>query len=167
MKHIFNKQLNQYQSLTDCRSGGSLTANKPQSRSTLPPGFEWVSLTNIEPDGFLTPDSFSAGQYVELRNHLKSLQCEILPILKSKPEADRDYFRILDNNSDRTNREGNFLETLERTYELFFEAEHIRFCRKPGSKLLGVTNGRHRMSIARDLGWSAIPAKVVGALYFE
>lgn len=163
MKHIFNKQLNQYQCLSDDRSSASLTANKPQSRSTLPQGFEWVSLTNIEPDGFLTRDSFSAGQYVELRTHLKSLQCEILPILKSKPEADRDYFRMCDINGGQTNRECGFTKTLERTYELFFEAEHIRLGQKPASTLLGVTNGRHRLSVARDLGWSVIPAKVVGA----
>jgi hypothetical protein len=44
-------------------------------------------------------------------------------------------------------------------YDVFFGNEPIRVCRASGGKY-SVVNGRHRITVARELGWQAVPASV-------
>ena len=162
MKFLSYKNYKQCRCLKDGLFKRNRISTASRLRTNLPAGFEWVSLNNIDPAALLKRDNFSAGKYAELRIHLESLRYNILPIVKSNPEADRHQFRMLDNRRRWQYRECVFPVKLERTYELFFEADHICLCRQPRATLFGVTNGRHRISIARDIGWSEIPAKLNG-----
>jgi len=84
------------------------------------------------------------------------LQCGGTGIIKKTFHEHSSYFSRLDRQAGRSYEEG-----LQRVYEAFFGADHIRLSRFKGSQLWGIDNGRHRIQIARDLGWKFIPAKTI------
>jgi hypothetical protein len=67
------------------------------------------------------------------------------------------YFWRIDRQAGRSYEEG-----LQRVYDAFFGADHIRLYRFKWSLRLKVDDkSRHWIQVARDLGWKFIPAKVI------
>jgi hypothetical protein len=86
-----------------------------------------------------------------------SLDSIELPIIATaKDKHPRDAFRDLDEKSGVTYENG-----LLRIYEAFFGQQDYIYLERPrGSSSFSITNGRHRVKVAQDLGWDAIPARV-------
>jgi len=125
----------------------------------LPQGFRWVSLSEIDLakqlDGISGPKDFRKVSYEDMRQGLAHLRDHILPALEVDGERRSDYFRDVDQQSGREYSEG-----LQRVYEAFFgQHDFVYFVRRPDGTL-DLINGRHRVKVADDLGWDAVPAQV-------
>ena len=89
-------------------------------------------------------------------NGLRRLAAEILPRINANPDTlDRDSFRSLDETTGERYEDG-----LQSIYEAFFCEEFVYLERQRGQEQFEITNGRHRIKVALDLGWDAIPARV-------
>jgi len=55
----------------------------------------------------------------------------------------------------------SYANGLLRVYEAFFGSEPIHLSRVKGAPQWTVGNGRHRILVAKELGWKAIPAQTV------
>ncbi|HJQ32361.1 MAG TPA: hypothetical protein VJ866_09285 [Pyrinomonadaceae bacterium] len=137
--------------------GGSLTD------FPLPSGFKWVKLDEIAPqemEELPTPDDFRKVPYEVMRDGLEVLRGEVLPaISKLGAGADRDYFRQLDAANGDDPQRGAL-----KVFDSFFGSEfkeYARVERFAGSPHYSITNGRHRIKVALDLGWDAVPAEAV------
>lgn len=125
----------------------------------LPPGFEWVSLSDLdlqrELEGVAGPADFKHVPYGEMRVGFERLRSQVLPLLNVTPGATSDRFRELD-----VNDSVPFADGLQRVFEAFFgQQDYIYFVRRPDGSL-DLINGRHRVFLARELGWAAVPARV-------
>jgi hypothetical protein len=126
--------------------------------SSLPPGFSWVRLDEIDPRELseLPEDEKSGVSADAVRAGLLQLRDAILPEIKAHPEhASSDHFYELDRQAGREPGVGS----LQGVYDAFFGNDHIWVDRRPGESLYEIGNGRHRIKAARDLGLSAVPAK--------
>ncbi len=125
----------------------------------LPAGFVWVPLAEIddaELAGVRSREDFKKVPYEAMHTGLRRLAAEILPRLDADPDGlDRDSFRSLDEAAHESHEHG-----LQRVYEAFFCNDHIYLERRRGQEKFDITNGRHRIRVALDLGWEAIPARV-------
>jgi len=147
-------------SITPAEESGPATP--PESapnftRYALPHGFQWVPLDAIDCED-LPPDAFSKVPVKAIRQGMARLP-EVLALLQDRlhlPSIDNSmYFLRLDRRAGRTYEEG-----LQRVYDAFFGSEPICLERQSGTSRWRVLNGRHRIQIARELGWTAVPALV-------
>jgi hypothetical protein len=135
----------------------TVTAAEDVTALSLPAGFQWVRLDHISRSDDLRPEEkFSKVPEDEVENGFRLLKEEVLPALQVDPSRAADFFREYDAQKDRHDGSGSL-----SVFEAFFGDTHIRLTRKPGDLALGVTNGRHRIHLARKLGWTAIPARLV------
>lgn len=124
---------------------------------TLPTGFQWIRLEDIDPSDDLRPEeTHSKVTKEEVVNGFRMLQQDILPELQLSPERSTDYFLQCDMEKGQSYTEGTL-----RVYEAFFGESHIALSRSLSNGLFGVTNGRHRIKVARELGWSSVPARII------
>lgn len=132
----------------------------------LPAGFCWVKLDDISPAEMAQlPDEgdFRKVEYGEMRRGFEVLEVDILPRLNAAPQdANADYFWQRDRQQGLDESNG-----AQRVFNAFFgttNKEHIYLERRKGDRYFSITNGRHRIKVARDLGWQAVPveAKEVG-----
>lgn len=144
-------------------SPSTRTANDAASVDNLPlpKGFRWVPLEEIDQSRLPGRKDFPEGSYGEFRHRLNLLRRKVLPVLKSKAHADRDHYHELDRRSGRVRQGLVHPDSLGRTYELFFGEDHIHLDRRVGDPRFDVTNGGHRIKVAKDLGWPAVPALAV------
>lgn len=129
-------------------------------RPPLPPGFRWVPLAEIEEAelaGVESPESFKKVPYTEMRAGLETLKSTVLPTIAGLRGSDaRDALRDLDQANGRDYSSGAL-----RVYEAFFGAhDYIYLTRARHDTKFQVTNGRHRIKVARELGWDSIPAQM-------
>lgn len=128
------------------------------TESPLPKGIAWVSLTEIsaaEMDNLPSDDDYEKVPKAEMERGFAILQRDILPAIKQRG-ADSDYFYELDRQSGQPPNRG-----LKSVYDAFFGLEPITLDRSLDGAEYSVTNGRHRIKVARELGWPAVPAKVL------
>lgn len=129
----------------------------------LPGGFRWVRLDEIEPRelaGLPSADDFIRVPYEVMKAGLGVLKEKILPALKETGgRADREYFRLLDEEGGGDAR-GGALKIFDAFFDTRFN-KHPRVERFKGSPHYVIKNGRHRMKVAKDLGWDAFPAEAV------
>jgi hypothetical protein len=143
---------------------GSRNSAIALSEMPLPQGMEWISLKSIDPAGLAelddlqyrkddrTPADFVAA--------MKLLRERILPEIKLNGEqADSDYFWKLD----QQNGQQSPLNSLQEIYRICFGSEPIWVDRFVGQRYFTIGGGRHRIKAAFDLGWDAVPAKVMQA----
>jgi hypothetical protein len=132
------------------------------SHYALPEGFRWIPVEEIEIEE--VPEiEFRKVDYETMKKGFEKL-LEVLERLQDrlnnpfKPDQhdNSSYFWRLDRQAGRSYEEG-----LQRVYDAFFGTDHIRLSRFKGSPRWTIDNGRHRIQMARDLGWKFIPAKVV------
>jgi len=151
--------------------GETATETKPQqdwiydtkpsldlTQYALPPGFRWIPLDEIEVE-YVPESAFHKVNSNTMHEGLARLG-EVLECLQERltePFTDNSvYFMRLDRRAGRTYEAG-----LQRVYEAFFGHDRIRLSRIKGSTRWTIDNGRHRIQVARALGWQAIPAEPV------
>lgn len=125
---------------------------------SLPPGFRWVPIEHISPrDNLGRNEGFIKVSEEDMRRAFGSLRRQVLPYLKNHPEASAATFRELDGYS----AEGT-IKPRQLAYQVFFGDDPIVLDGPQTDGTFSVTNGRHRIHVARDLGWPAVPARVIG-----
>ena len=92
-----------------------------------------------------------------IRKNFGTLRRQVLPFLARNPGADAEVFRELDGYT-----EDRKPKARQKTYEAFFGAQPIILAGPLSDGTFSVTSGRHRIKVARDMGWSAVPARVTG-----
>ncbi|MCU1263948.1 MAG: hypothetical protein JWM21_266 [Acidobacteria bacterium] len=128
----------------------------------LPKGFGWVRLEDLRPDEMaeLPPQNdYRKNDLSEsdMRAGLELLRTRILPVIQKDPAtANREHFAELDATESRSGS-----ESLANIFSAYFgPSDHIWVDRFKGDKFFGIGNGRHRIKAARDLGWTAVPARI-------
>lgn len=125
--------------------------------SPLPQGFQWVRLESISSaDNLRLEDKFQKVSEAEVRTGFSLLKNEILPAIESDQTLSSEYFAELDRKMDRAYAQGS-----QRVYDAFFGTDCVTLDQGRGGGIHGVTNGRHRIAVAKSLGWVAVPAKVI------
>ena len=128
---------------------------------SLPRGFKWVPLSEIdlpkELEGLSSREDFRKVPYEAMREGCLRLKNEVLPRLQLPMTGSaNDCFRELD-----SARGVPYSDGLLRVYEAFFgQHDFVYFVRRTPSGPLDIVNGRHRVKMAVDLGWDAVPAQV-------
>ena len=124
---------------------------------SLPPGFRWVLLGHISRrDDLRHDEGFSKVSEHDMRRAFGTLRRQVLPYLDNHPEANGLTFLELDGYT----TEGT-LKPRQKTYDVFFGEGAIVLDGPYSNGTFSVTNGRHRIQVARDLGWSAVPVRVI------
>lgn len=128
---------------------------------SLPPGYRWVRVTEIDTARELAEvqrnEDFEKVSYGEMRRGFDALRTELLPAMNDAMHpAGVDTFVSRDTAAGVTYEHG-----LQRVYESFFGNDPIYLSRGRNSGLLSVTSGRHRIKAAMDAGWTAVPAKTI------
>lgn len=130
---------------------------------TLPAGFEWVSLDQLELVDLPERADFKKVSYEDMCRGLELLHTEMVPLFRQHPAAGRDVFEDFDRRHGRISTGLVHPRSLANLYDkFFFGHEHIRVVRARGHTNYVIENGRHRVRIARDLGLKHVPAQVVG-----
>jgi hypothetical protein len=130
----------------DAAKAGGGSAGPALETFPLPAGFTWIPLDQVE-TGDLIPSDFRKVSEGEIERGFGFLMREILPRIQGGSPADADVFR---------ERSG-----ARRACEAFFGLDAIRLERRTGDPVFSVTNGRHRIHVARRLGLSHVPARAV------
>lgn len=139
-------------------AGGEIMAPAPSFAEltgfSLPPGFYWVPLAEIDQSDLPGEDEFQKVSAEEMKKGFQTLREEILPALQKG--ADKDYFRAQDEKQRKSSPAGAL-----RVYEAFFgKMDPVHLSRFTDEKFYSVDNGRHRIRVAQELGWPAVPAEV-------
>ncbi len=108
-----------------------------------------IDWENIEP---LTPKDYKKVPYNEMRAGLLKLQQVVKPQIELG--ATEDDFMLMDDEQGLEYAHG-----YHRIYEAFYGRDAIAV-EKVGEKYR-VLNGRHRLLLAKELGWESIPARIV------
>lgn len=142
---------------------GFASAAMPLAHSTvnlsdapLPAGFSWVNLDDISPEAMgRLPEEFRKVDYAEMRRGFDVLKNEILPLVNESPQnANADYLWRQDRENGLDESNGS-----QRVFNAFFGKDPIHLERGKCERYYGITNGQHRIRVARDLGWRAVPAE--------
>jgi hypothetical protein len=126
----------------------------------LPPGYRWMQLSEIDTDRELADvqdeRSFSKGvSYLEMTNGFEVLRREILPAVgDSRTPATSDTFAAWDSAAGVSYSEGK-----QRIYDAFFGDDPIYVQPGGSASRHTVSSGRHRIKVAMDLRWTAVPVK--------
>jgi Skp family chaperone for outer membrane proteins len=124
----------------------------------LPKGFTWVKLDAIDlrdVQGVSSAADYRKVPYQQMCDGFERLKREILPALAESLTSMSDHFREIDRQSGLDYEHG-----LQRIYDAFFgHHDFVYFVRRQDGGL-DLVNGRHRVKVAWDLGWDAIPARV-------
>ncbi len=125
---------------------------------SLPPGFRWVSLEHISRHDDLAGDEgFDKVSENEMRRGFGTLRRQVLPYLANHPNANGLTFLELDGWTAEGVRSRE-----QKAYDAFFGDEPIVLDGPYPDGTFRDTNGRHRIKVARELGWPAVPVKVTG-----
>jgi hypothetical protein len=129
----------------------------------LPKGFGWFRLDELKPDemeGLPTQNDYQKDGLSEsdMQEGLELLRTRILPEIQKDPEgATKEHFSELDGIEGRSGS-----KSLASIFGAYFGADrHIWVDRFKDDQFFGIGNGRHRIKAALDLGWTAIPARIV------
>ena len=102
-------------------------------------------------------EGFSKVSEHDMRRAFGTLRRQVLPHLQSHPEANGLTFLELDGYT----TEGT-PKPRQKAYDVFFGQEAIVLDGPYSDGTFSVTNGRHRIQVARELGWPAVPVRVIG-----
>jgi hypothetical protein len=126
----------------------------------LPEGLVWVPLAKIDPSEVPAGLEFKKGvTYDQMRDGLLRLWGELIPLVGSVHHG-RAACEAFDEQHGRIDRRG-FVHrlSLAHLWDQFFHRDNrIRISVNPDTGRWSITNGRHRILVARDLGWKYVPA---------
>lgn len=133
--------------------GNGLPGQRPPLERVGTTGLVHVPLSMIDltDSPVAGPESYGKVPYAEMRRGLFSLEEKVLPAVSRG--AVGDDFSQLDQR-----RALGYADGFRRIYDSFFGDGAILLDWHDGS--FHVTNGYHRLQIARELGWKTIPARV-------
>lgn len=134
------------------RAGGVLPT------AVLPPGFRWIAVAEVDSPR-LDDAAFHKVAPGEVERGYRELAGRIVPALaRTGPDEVRDELARLDAAEGRGGADG-----IEKVYDAFFGDDAIYLSRRAGDARWTVTNGQHRLEIARRLGITHVPARTAGA----
>jgi tetratricopeptide (TPR) repeat protein len=155
-------------------SGSSMAANSAGAASDglsvdamngvdLPEGFRWIPISEIvERDLPSSSSEWKKGVSKEdMRTGLNAFRRDMLPALARRGHISRDDFVSLDRALGRASRGVIEPDSVAHLYDVFFGIDAIAIDRNPGGGF-SITNGRHRVVVARELGWTHVPARLLG-----
>jgi hypothetical protein len=126
--------------------------NSEAARYPLPAGFVWASLDHIEATNFTGPDDFKKVSHEQMKRGFQMLEAQLLPTFEMfGAGVGRDWFRTQD-----LAKRVSYEDGKECVFDAFFGADPISLSRTDGN-LSNIANGRHRIAVARELGWSSVP----------
>ena len=143
-----------------------ITATSPDALPPLPAGLDWVPIDWVDPLELPTQEDFHKGvTYSEMHDGIQRMWQEIMPLLISKPNATRATFEEFDEMHGRVDRMG-FVHpsSLAHLWDQLLDrrwGHHIRIQCDERTGQYSIDNGRHRVKVARDLGWHYVPAEFV------
>jgi hypothetical protein len=156
-------------SLEEVQSSDHQFATEPRPYSpimqfySLPSGFRWISLDSIAPADLekarIIPESKKTS-FAEMRKGFAVLQQEILPALASM-SASQAYERFAAEDASAPRPDGLFRQNV---FAAFFGGPgkaNIHLEKKRSDSFFTVIDGQHRIRVAMELGWEAIPAEAV------
>jgi hypothetical protein len=109
---------------------------------------------DIGDSGVSGPESFHKTDYATMREGTQRLDEVVLPAVQRG--ADGDHFARMD-----AERGLDYEHGYQRVYDAFFGTDSLRLdARADGS--YAVTNGYHRIHVARELGLRTLPARISG-----
>jgi hypothetical protein len=126
----------------------------------LPQSFHWICLNQLSERAINElpgDDEYRQVSKEIIRQGLEFLRQEILPAIEQDPTVDSFYFEQSDRQASRDPAMG-----ARSAYDAFFGSECIVVDPTLDGTRLDITNGRHRIRIAQESGWSVIPAKIIG-----
>lgn len=139
----------------------SVTQGFDPTTFSLPPGFRWFAIARIntaqELAGVSDESSFVKGvSYHEMALGYEALRRDILPAIGDLANpAGNDTFAEQDRSAGVPYELGK-----QRIYEAFFsQSDPIHIEPAGPGELYTVASGRHRIKVAMDLGWTAIPVR--------
>jgi len=127
----------------------------------LPGGFAWIPLDSIalkeELKNVRGANDFNKVAYDEMKSGAQRFISQVLPVVhKDKTLATSEYFAELDRKAGLP-----YVDGVQRVFDAFLGCwSPIYLCRGAEGGQFSITNGRHRIKVALDLGWPAIPAQV-------
>jgi hypothetical protein len=129
----------------------------------LPDGFSWIPIKDIvEKDLPSSETEWRKGiSKNDMRIGLNAFRKDMLPVLARSGHVSRDDFVSLDTSLHRA--VGGIIapNSLANLYDVFFGTEPIAVDHDPKGGL-SITNGRHRIAMARELGWTHVPGRLLG-----
>jgi hypothetical protein len=128
----------------------------------LPPGFAWVPFSKIDVERELRPvqdrREFKKVHYDVMRLGMESLRNKVLPAISANgTTANSEYFRHLDEQDGIEHQYGS-----QVVYDAFFGHDRVVVEKELDNPQYNITNGKHRIKIALDLGWPGVPAEIRG-----
>lgn len=129
----------------------------------LPNNYVWVVFSDIdlakELKDVQLDSQFKKVSYQTMVDGANHFMNNILPIIKQdRTKATSEYFGKTDQIDGLSYEFGN-----QRAFDAFLggsNSDPVYLTRGLGEKLFMVTNGKHRIKVANDLGWAGIPAVI-------
>ncbi len=125
----------------------------------LPSGYQWIPLNRI-----IIPDEdrleFKKVDRNVIETGMQAFSRDILPSLNHAGFS-RDYLASLDQAVGRCNGGIVHSESLANLYDIFFGSDPIA-ASPTTSGTLDLSSGRHRAAVARGLGWTHVPGRMLG-----
>lgn len=117
-------------------------------------GVQAIAITSLpDPEGISGAADFTKVSETEMRAGLQRLQ-EMLPLIESGTGASSDYWAGVDRQRGLEHASG-----FQRIYDAFYGQDAI-YVNKDGAAY-DIVNGRHRIWLAKQMGISSLPMRVV------
>ena len=145
-------------------SSGALEVPKSDAMRTtkLPQGFDWVPIADVRESEFISEaEDWNKGiGKQEMRAGLERFRREMLPVIARHENTTREDFVQIDKDLSRITSTGIVHpESLAQLYDVIFGNDSIAVDASRKGELV-IISGRHRLSVARELGWTHVPARV-------
>lgn len=142
---------------------GPAHANSPDELPKLPSGFTWIPISQFDQSELPNRNDFKKGiSPSDMANGLQRLWSELIPTLNANARPSRAVCEAFDEANGRVDPMG-FVhpESLSNLWDVFFNRrEHIRVTFDERTEKWSIDNGRHRVRIAKDLGWKYVPGEL-------
>lgn len=127
----------------------------------LPGGLLWVPLTNLDWDEIPETLAFEKARRDQIEGMMQRFASKIVPLLMDPRSVTREELIQLDR---VLGVGGEISETLEFAWDCLIGGNDVIVVNRPHpltGALYRFTSGRHRAVVARGLGWTHIPARVM------
>lgn len=132
----------------------------------LPPGFAWIPVARIAPDQFVdfARDPPKGVSLETIEQGMRSFYATLLPLLRSTPGTTRDDLAAIDKARGTLHGAAGAVhpESLSNLGDIFLFGSDVMAAEMDAAGAYRLNSGRHRATMARDLGMSHVPARVPG-----
>lgn len=128
----------------------------------LPEGFRWIAISSLEGQLPAGEGEWKKGVSKEqMRRSFGVLEADVLTRMSGSRDIAYDAFVDLDRQSGRVTAFG-FVhpKSMANVYSVFFGQSPIVVDRNGADKFV-IIDGRHRAAVARELGWTHLPTKII------